>query len=723
MEPLLTVPLRRLDGEVVGAVRLWPSRPRATLAPGILREAAEYRYVVTCSPPAVGIEPRELFDPDVDAIERDERAELGGRFRTWNYVGTLEASVALADRTLAYGLLEIHSAKLDYESQYRWMLSGVAAEGAALLLRSFAPTVTTQLTADLTRDAATIYQQVAFLAAILRRPHTVEAFERILRSPHVSYVDTIVDRPVGLGIPGSSGAIRAMIQAGTRVPVEQGLVVESIPARLRGARSEATIDNPPNQLVRFVLEHWAAVLDSAGAGLTGTTPDERRGRREIGELLDVVDGLRSDRRLRDVGALAQWPAGNQVILRRPGYREIHQAFLESRAAAMLRWEAVDDLHRAGQRDIAQLYEYWCYLELRRLVEQLCDYSDSSPLVELTDDRMHLVLRRGTQRVVNGFLTRHGRQIDVELWFNRTFRKEDESWSLQMRPDCSLRFSAQGAPGEQVETWVHFDAKYRVDSVDELFIGDDEPRSARRSDLLKMHAYRDAIRGSAGAYILFPGGDRKVLRQHYEVLPGLGAFPFVPGSDGHATPESESGVLAFIDDLIEHIAEQASNRERAEFWVRAAHRSEPPPTAHAYVPLRRPPADTSVLLGYYRSPEHLAWIEGTRRYNMRFGDRSGAVEVTGAEASAELLLLWSQGVTPVRMWWLDSVLELLDERDMSERAYPGKPDGRYLCRVLRVPFEGAPTVGSDRIRRLVRGVRFGSPKAATWADIRRAVDTS
>src|SRR5690554_112380 len=103
----------------------------------------------------------------------------------------------------------------------------------------------------------------------------------------------------------------------------------------------------------------------------------------------------------------------------------------------------------------------------------------------------------------------------------------------MQPDFSLKITPAEKGAEYAETWVHFDAKYRVETVTELFgkkemgttgpettgeasedteetsgpaLGDvDEPRTGRplRADLLKMHAYRDAIRRSSGAYVIYP----------------------------------------------------------------------------------------------------------------------------------------------------------------------------------------------------------------------------
>ena len=384
------------------------------------------------------------------------------------------------------GLVEVHSTKLDYENQYRWMLSGLAEEGAALLLRSFAPT-TLLLTADPTADASTLYQQVAFLATILASAPHDRGVQRVLRSPHVSYVDHSYRAPGRARHCRLLGCGPRRISPGPRVPVHDGLTVSTVPtpsSRAAGPRRPSTTHQISSS--DSALEHWAAVLDQVSGALTGNTPDARRGRREVSELLDVVDCLHADRRLRDVGRLRHWPSGNQVIIRRPGYREIHQAFLVREQRRCSGGMAPTMFTVRVSAMFAVLYEYWCYLELRRLVKQLCHYSDSCPLVELTDDRMHLRLRRGEQQVVSGFVTRHSRSINVELWFNRSFQSTDSSsWSLQMRPDCSLRFTAQAAEGADVETWVHFDAKYRVDSTRDLFVGDDERderQKAKRANL-------------------------------------------------------------------------------------------------------------------------------------------------------------------------------------------------------------------------------------------------
>ena len=90
----------------------------------------------------------------------------------------------------------------------------------------------------------------------------------------------------------------------------------------------------------------------------------------------------------------------------------------------------------------------------------------------------------------------------------------------MRPDYTLRISAAAGSTAGFEPiLLHFDAKYRLQVLEDLFGRDDnrvepsnvdkapEPddkETVLRSDLLKMHAYRDAIRRSVGAYVIYPG---------------------------------------------------------------------------------------------------------------------------------------------------------------------------------------------------------------------------
>ena len=70
------------------------------------------------------------------------------------------------------------------------------------------------------------------------------------------------------------------------------------------------------------------------------------------------------------------------------------------------------------------------------------------------------------------------------------------------------------------------------------------------DLLKMHAYRDAIKRSHGAYVLYPGrGNSPVTFRGFfhEILPGLGAFAIAPDESGAA--QGMEALEKFLDEVL------------------------------------------------------------------------------------------------------------------------------------------------------------------------------
>ncbi len=77
----------------------------------------------------------------------------------------------------------------------------------------------------------------------------------------------------------------------------------------------------------------------------------------------------------------------------------------------------------------------------------------------------------------------------------------------------------------------------------------------------MHAYRDAVRRTAGAYVLYPGepGDGQKFQGFHEVLPGLGAFAIRPNKDGNRRGSARWQI--FWIEVIEHLANRTTARER------------------------------------------------------------------------------------------------------------------------------------------------------------------
>lgn len=727
----------------LGQTTLWQARRKASSGvsePAFeILEASELRFEWLDVDPMVQeirLEPGEIFQPDTVSGRT-------GRLRPGLSTGLVSAPVLLDGKVVGIVEFEVRSRKLDYRSEYQWMLRDIASYLTELVMNRFA-TSEAQFELDEARDALTLYQRFAFLKSLIASVGFQSAIGEILRRPHVSWIThSYVVRP-GAPMHGSSSLIRQISRPGPRRTWGSG-PVPSIPERLERAQTEATHDTTPNRFVKFALEHWMQELNSLDDALLKC--QERtivaRGRREIADVLTGLSDILRHDFLKKCGRLARFPADDQTLQKRAGYREVFKAYQEFEFASKLSWASDDPAFRAGQRDVAALYEQWAFLQLADIVSKNVGRSfDVSPLIHLGSQGLNVMLQTGKASVLKGITTRHGRDLHVELWFNRSFpgrTQTGQSWSRTMRPDYSVHVYPVGAePLGYEAVFIHFDAKYRVDFITELFGSEEDPVGssaqsgvgdsqtlrrgvARRDDLLKMHAYRDAIRRTVGAYVLYPGtdeGDRaQQYSEYHELLPGLGAFVLKPERDGAVLGKAR--VAQFLDDVLDHLALQFSEHERSRYWLSDSYRQSVPSYNAAS---DDPPPDTQVLLGFVKSDRHWAWVQNTRTYNLRAQGRVGGVAVDTVLWHCSLLLLYCPQNRGIQLARVLSLPRLVSESSMKGAGYPG-PQGSYWC----VQINPLPDTNSVRLlcpnrvsEHLVRsGLAFGAPTHITWQDLIRS----
>ena len=104
--------------------------------------------------------------------------------------------------------------------------------------------------------------------------------------------------------------------------------------------------------------------------------------------------------------------------------------------------------------------------------------------------------------------------------------------------------------------IHFDAKYRSDiqfnhnDVDKRDKEEEEQHIYKNADVYKMHTYKDAIKNTLGAYVLYPGDYTEIFEENPDtIVPSVGAFNLTPGSDDL----KESGKIEeFINNVLDYI---------------------------------------------------------------------------------------------------------------------------------------------------------------------------
>ena len=155
-------------------------------------------------------------------------------------------------------------------------------------------------------------------------------------------------------------------------------------------------------------------------------------------------------------------------------------------------------------------------------------------------------------------------------------------------------------------------------------------------------YKDAIRRTGGAYVLYPGETSVIQKGFHEIIPGLGAFPVRPS-------KLNSGIgdlKAFILEVIEHFVNRASQREKMAYKVYNIHKNNNPNELKKPLPelvgenRALIPDDTYVVVAYYKK-QHWNWILKSGLYNARANNNRGSLRLGPREAGAKYLLLHSE----------------------------------------------------------------------------------
>lgn len=634
-------------------------------------------------------------------VQKNPRHKNRGVITTGIYVGTAHFKAVKTGANEGVPVdFEVLSVKTSYRSDYRHMLSDITSYYTDLVMQQGSP-VTQKFDVDYDTPQHTLYQKFAFVKSIIEDDQFDEAIHKIVTNPVRKWAETTVERHIESVKKLSKNSLRQIVTRNDRVPysgVIKGL--DSLPRYITVSHKTDSVNTPENQFVKYVLTSFYAFCSSLGTKKNATA----QLRLEIDAVCNVLAGYMNGLFFKDVSNPSQLNLGSPVLQRKEGYREILQAWLMFDLAAKLTWNGGDDVYEAGKKNVAVLYEYWLFFKLMECVSEVFNVPtvEKKCLISKDDDGINLELRQGHTKMIHGTTTAGNRRLNVSLYYNRTFSHTDDiyssgSWTMNMRPDYTLsiwpgEMSEAEAERKDAIVHIHFDAKYRLNKIiiedkeidlearEKELQSEKEDREIdiyKRGDLLKMHAYKDAIRRTGGAYVLYPGTEKKIRKGFHEIIPGLGAFCIAPGREDEQLP----ALRRFLQDIVTHFMDRTSQREKVAVAEHEIYSSEPDPFYEMFPePYGNPVfADAvTVLVGCYKSEEHLKWILDNGKYNIRCGGaREGAVELTDSFINAQYLLLYDLTDLSVKhiMKMTKKHPVVLSDKMLEEMDYPAPAPGQ------------------------------------------------
>lgn len=300
-------------------------------------------------------------------------------------------------------------------------------------------------------------------------------------------------------------------------------------------------DTYENRFLKYAVYAIAAQHASLGHKILANTDLSDDRRKEILEEIDDLDSLNYHSFFRNVGPFKGLTHESLILQQDTYYSNIYRTWLILQQSYSLN----EGLHSLETKDIATLYEIWCYIQMKEIVRrQLGDgiEIDNSSRMELNGLFRYELGKGDRSRILF-----KKRDIELaELIYNPVQGKTDSreinidnlvSRTVPQKPDIVLRLTKTEQEHDIKLTYL-FDAKYRIDGRDNNAV-DVPPEDA----INQMHRYRDAIyyadhdgkglkKEVIGGYILFPGNgepSRVQIASFYKSIDevNIGAFPLRP----------------------------------------------------------------------------------------------------------------------------------------------------------------------------------------------------
>lgn len=635
-----------------------------------------------------------------EVVSQSKVNRSSGRISPNIYVGTLTLNILNSfEEKCGEVQLEVQSVKTNYREDYRRMLEEITDKCTDLMLQHSSP-ISQNIIVDFNADAETLYQRFAFIKSVIDSDEFTESVHKIISSPVTKWKESETQKDIRGVRRINNSTIRQIAIVTNRIDLPDNHplkpVIKSIPSKIRITFKSETVDTPENRFVKHALTYFLSFIRDFRLKLN----KKSRLNKEALLLEDRLEQYLSHSVFKEILKPTTLPLNSPVLQRKEGYREILRVWLMFDLAAKLVWKGGDDVYKGDKRDVAVLYEYWLFFKLLDIVKEVfrINPAEVKELIKETNDGLGLQLKQGKYIPLKGVYYNNNRKLNVEFSYNKTFSGEKEypeggSWTRNLRPDYTLSVWPYGIEQEQAESeelivHIHFDAKYKIEH---LYLGNtenlDEEKEEqnkgtyKRADLLKMHTYRDAIRRTAGAYVVYPGSQTIRKQGFHEIVPGLGAFSVNPSKQNDGTEELKK----FLNEVVLHFLNRASQREKMSFETFDIHKDKNTSKVNEALPeafgknRNLLPDNTFVLVAYYKNEDHLRWIINNKLYNARAGTAGGSLRLGPKETGAKYLLLHTAGETKTRKLFKITKTgpKVLSKQDLINKSYINPGHDFYL----------------------------------------------
>lgn len=472
-----------------------------------------------------------------------------------------------------------------------------------------------------------------------------------------------------------------------------------------------TNDTVENRFLKFVMRQTLQRFTIVSQHIRNTIAKSKIMESKLEEMGEELQRLVSHPFFRNIGMFKGFSQDSLVMKKSINYRTIYQKWIELQCG----YELEEGINKLETKDIAMLYEIWCFLKVKNIVSELLgdkavsQYKGKSLTPQFIRD-----LNWGTHSEVT-FLRIEDNVELASVMYNAPVREDDSritsaikdttTFTTQQRPDIVLRLTKRQ---RDIQYTFLFDAKYRISDShpDDMDIPPSEA-------IDQMHRYRDAIyyieptnqkpkREVIGGYVLFPGNyTREELEnsRYYNSIKaiGIGAFPLRPSEGITVDPNSSEQVL----------------REQIEEWLKRSrmklylYKNVAPQHGLEY----QDPDDV-VLVNFARK-DKLAKMKELGLCYLRTEEDAGAIVMEPRALNAKYVMLHNG--TSGTLYKLKGLGPRFMSKDaLQKKGFTDLGHNYYLV----FSFDTSKSQEYSQIPGLGRGRSTAKPWFATWEELMR-----
>ena len=457
--------------------------------------------------------------------------------------------------------IEVRSKKIDYFNQYSAMIADLSQHSLSLIFEVNSP-LYQEFELDY-RQKETYYEDFMFLEYLFREQNLPSIFEYLSKNLHSQLKNHIETVPISFASNVNQNTLKNIITRPNKLFKSEAdfEIVDKLngylPSEIDQVKHEDIIDIPENRFFKYFLELIRDLVEKL-------VKNSKEGyiKDKLEYFSDEIEYYLSSKFFNHISTMEFVPFNSQILQKKEGYREIFQYFLMLEFSFRLSWDELNNQFKGFEKKLSELYEYWCYFKLLKVLNDLSVKKISfEDVFKINKDNWSISIKKGVGSRKKFYLNLYDHDIEVELFYNLRFSDNSQyrSYSLAFKPDYTLLVSI----GEY-EHYIHFDAKYRseleiVDFYGKIDVSsteldkeieerdnlEEKEHVFKDGDIYKMHTYKDSILKTEGSYVLYPGNKTKRFYESDKIIPSVGAFSLTPGNE----EVEEDNLERFIKDVL------------------------------------------------------------------------------------------------------------------------------------------------------------------------------